>query len=187
MMAEEIQERVGDLLAQGKHQEALEKVQGTGTIPSDEPKLQSIQTIFRKLPGGIFSRSSSERERHEKPADELDPDHPLARELRKQEELRECLQAKADLYNESEGHLNSLDGIDCPLCRNRGYTEEVRFNGYCYSILVECQCQKRRKSWRSGSGEGGSMTVREMTHRRSLFSRRFCGRGNIARRNSEKR
>ena len=163
MSAEEIQGMVGDLLAQGKRQEVLEKVQGTGQIPPDEPKLQSIQTIFRKLPGGIFSRSSSERERDEKPADELDPDHPLARELRKQDELRECLQAKADLYNESEGHLNSLDGIDCPLCRNRGYAEEVRFNGYCYSILVECQCQKRRKSWRRLQNSGMAGSIRRQT------------------------
>ena len=163
MSAEDIQERVGDLLAQGNHQEALEKVQGTGPIPPEEPKLKSIQTIFRKMHGGIFGRSPSEPDPAEKPADELDPDHPLARRLRQQEELRECLQAKADLYNESEGHLNSLDGIDCPLCKNRGYTEEVRFNGYCYSILVECPCQKRRKSWQRLQNSGLAASIRRQT------------------------
>ena len=83
--------------------------------------------------------------------------------VKRQEELRENLQVKADLFNQSSGHLNSLDGIDCPLCRNRGYTEEVRFTGYYYSIMVECPCMKRRKSWRRLQNSGMAESVRRLT------------------------
>lgn len=42
--------------------------------------------------------------------------------------------------NEATGHL---DGIDCPICKNRGYFVELR-NGF--QVSVECKCMKKRRS-----------------------------------------
>lgn len=38
----------------------------------------------------------------------------------------------------------SLDGLDCPLCRNRGYTIEIAENGN--QTCVECSCMAKRRS-----------------------------------------
>jgi len=81
------------------------------------------------------------------------------------EMVRRSYQTKADLYNESIGHLNSIDGIDCPLCKNRGYTEVVKdgFRGSIASVLVECQCMKRRKSWRRLQNSGLAGSINRLT------------------------
>lgn len=48
-------------------------------------------------------------------------------------------QAKVDAFNDLSG---SLTGYDCPLCKNRGYTAELR-DGYV--TTVECQCISKRR------------------------------------------
>lgn len=77
------------------------------------------------------------------------------------EMARDHYQRQADLYNESVGHLNSLDGIDCPICKNRGYIEKVTegFGGCYTTVMSACECMKRRKSWRrlQNSGLAGSI------------------------------
>ena len=82
-----------------------------------------------------------------------------------QEMIRKSYQEKADLYNESIGHLNSLDGIDCPLCKNKGFSEKVveGFRGSPASVLVECACMKRRRSLKALQNSGLSGSVETLT------------------------
>ena len=78
-----------------------------------------------------------------------------------QEMVRDHYQRQADLYNDSVGHLNSLDGIDCPICKNRGYIEKVKegFGGCYTTVMSACECMKRRKAWKrlQNSGLAGSI------------------------------
>ncbi|WP_028042027.1 DnaA ATPase domain-containing protein [Candidatus Stoquefichus massiliensis] len=60
------------------------------------------------------------------------------------------------LANDEIGHLNDLDGIDCPICKNKGYILLDDDNGVTQS-LVSCKCMHLRKVKRladeSGLGE----------------------------------
>ena len=99
--------------------------------------------IFRNALNAIWNQPSSDGKPANEPA-------PVSARLRKrQEELRDGLQCKVDLYNRSEGHLDEADGIDCPMCRNKGLIEEVRNDRRFYSIMVECECMKLRRSWKA--------------------------------------
>ena len=57
-------------------------------------------------------------------------------------------------YNESEGNLNKSDGIECPICKNKGYIQVV-IDGYVK--VKNCECMKRRQmiiqAKNSGLGE----------------------------------
>lgn len=46
--------------------------------------------------------------------------------------------------NLKEGELNLIDGIDCPICKNKGWIAKVDKNGWDY--LVDCECKKQRKT-----------------------------------------
>lgn len=65
------------------------------------------------------------------------------------EELLARAQEQADRVNKASGNLT---GYDCPVCRNKGWVEEVRENGQqagrpCYTTGPrECECMKIRKS-----------------------------------------
>lgn len=58
--------------------------------------------------------------------------------------------------NEEIGHLNELDGIDCPICKNKGYILADDDNGVTQSF-ISCKCMTKRKikrlSEESGMGE----------------------------------
>lgn len=81
------------------------------------------------------------------------------------EQVRRNYQMKADLYNESVGDLDKADGIDCPLCKNRGYIEKVveGFRGNWASVFSECECNKRRKSWRALQRSGLAKNIDRLT------------------------
>lgn len=67
------------------------------------------------------------------------------------------LKIQADDYNQSDG---DLDGLDCHICKNKGYIEKVQFiemyNDYVLT-LAECECMPKRKilirAKNSGLGE----------------------------------
>ena len=84
-------------------------------------------------------------------------------ETEMQEMVRNSLEVKADLYNQSEGHLNASDGIDCPVCRNKGFVEKVVFNGYYGSVMAECDCMKRRRSWQRLQKSGLAESINVLT------------------------
>ena len=58
--------------------------------------------------------------------------------------------------NEEIGHLNETDGIDCPICKNKGYILIDDDNGVTQSYIT-CKCMTKRKvkriSEESGMGE----------------------------------
>jgi len=53
----------------------------------------------------------------------------------------ERLQKEIDIYNDTVGDLD--DGIDCPLCKNRGYIA-IALNGY--KTLKDCSCMVQRRN-----------------------------------------
>lgn len=68
---------------------------------------------------------------------------------------RERRQVIIDIENEIAGHLNELDGYNCDLCKNRGYTWKL--NEDDMDTRVDCQCKATRatlaRAKRSGLGD----------------------------------
>lgn len=60
---------------------------------------------------------------------------------------KEYEQFKADGINKTEGNRHEEDGYDCRLCRNKGYTIEIRpyYNGW-QQVQVPCKCVEVRNS-----------------------------------------
>lgn len=48
---------------------------------------------------------------------------------------------KVQFENEKEGHLK--DGVDCPICKNKGFIMLLKDNGYITS--KDCECMQKRK------------------------------------------
>lgn len=46
------------------------------------------------------------------------------------------------LFNEEKGDLNKEDGIDCPICKNKGYTYVITEDGY--EVVKTCSCMAKR-------------------------------------------
>lgn len=57
----------------------------------------------------------------------------------------ELLQQKIDRFNNSFGVLNKTDGIDCDVCKNKGYTFSINDSGDDFLISI-CSCQRRREA-----------------------------------------
>lgn len=55
--------------------------------------------------------------------------------------------------NEEKGHLNEYDGIDCPICNNKGYfiTDD---DNEVTTTHHECTCMKKRKAFRIAKESG---------------------------------
>lgn len=55
--------------------------------------------------------------------------------------------------NETVGHMDDIDGIDCPICKNKGviyYTDDE-----CITVSIrECQCMVRRRSIQYAKSSG---------------------------------
>lgn len=62
-------------------------------------------------------------------------------------------------YNESIGDMNLEDGIECDICRNKGYIQFLDGN---YQKIKECECMRKRKLIRraKNSGLGEYLTKR---------------------------
>ena len=77
------------------------------------------------------------------------------------EELNEeLLQAKVKAYNERQG---SLIGYDCPKCKNRGDTAEIK-NGYM--VIKICECQNIRRNIRRIHASGLEDLINDYTFER---------------------
>lgn len=81
------------------------------------------------------------------------------KDLRKEAEanpmtVEEFQQFQVDSYNESIGNLNEEDGIDCELCKNKGWIQYFKGG---YVMTRQCYCEAKRKTYRramrSGLGE----------------------------------
>ena len=61
----------------------------------------------------------------------------------------------ADSYNNSKGNLD--DGIDCPICKNKGFIKKVvyefLYDDYIYT-MARCECMKKRYTLRKAKKSG---------------------------------
>ena len=64
-------------------------------------------------------------------------------------------------YNSMPGNLNEKDGIDCPICNNKGVIYRVDEAGCLFSR--ECECMAKRKSLRLLRRSGREDLVRDST------------------------
>ncbi len=81
------------------------------------------------------------------------PEH---REKRLREEAR-----RTAFLNEAEGALNRFDGIDCPVCRNRGYFYTMTEEG---DVLARaCGCKTKRAVLRRIRESGLQSLIRQCT------------------------
>lgn len=69
----------------------------------------------------------------------------------------EYLKLRCKWANNVQG---SLTGYDCPLCKNRGYTVEIRGNNL---VNVECSCMAKRRSIRRIEKSGMEDLLKECT------------------------
>ena len=59
------------------------------------------------------------------------------------------LEMRTRAHNETRGNLDQVDGYDCPLCLNRGYSVELQEErGITYEVMVHCKCKKIREQLR---------------------------------------
>ena len=90
---------------------------------------------------------------------------PSTPEEREQTE-KDWEQRKCDSYNASIGTLNEKDGYNCNLCKNRGYTAELRKSetfGYWSETLIPCKCQKVRATIQRLERSGLKNIIRDYT------------------------
>ncbi|MBR1708818.1 MAG: ATP-binding protein, partial [Clostridia bacterium] len=76
---------------------------------------------------------------------------------------RERVERECAEYNAGQGYLDATDGIDCPLCKNRGYVAKAIKHdlfGYWTTVMAECECKKQRTSVRriKASGLAGAIS-----------------------------
>ena len=57
----------------------------------------------------------------------------------------------ADWKNDSVGHQNEIDGIDCPKCKNKGLIYKMEG---LYAVGYECECMVKRRTVRSANKSG---------------------------------
>lgn len=75
--------------------------------------------------------------------------------------LREHRLQMAEFYNNSEGDLNTIDGYDCKVCKNKGFIAKVDDNACeVYSL---CQCQKIRATLKRAKESGLGDILTEYT------------------------
>lgn len=71
------------------------------------------------------------------------PDTPMSNE--------EFRKFTMDCYNKTDGDLNKEDGIDCSICRNKGWIQ-VMDEGY--ETMRKCKCMARRESFTKAKSSG---------------------------------
>lgn len=79
---------------------------------------------------------------------------------RKRLTLEEWEQIRTNLLNESAGELNGQDGVDCPLCANKGYVYRLTDGGLAAN---ECVCLRQRAVRRRMDASGLGKLLRECT------------------------
>ena len=71
------------------------------------------------------------------------------------------VQLNVDNYNNSTGDLNTKDGYNCPLCKNKGYIAFVNDNDL--EAHTPCKCQKVREVLRRANKSGLGEVLSEKT------------------------
>lgn len=76
-------------------------------------------------------------------------------------DYNEWEQRKVDRYNEGTGNLNKIDGINCGLCKNRGYYAKI--NTYGDFTLQECKCITKRRTMQKAQKSGLGTVLSSLT------------------------
>ena len=80
------------------------------------------------------------------------------------EQSRRICEKKCELENNREGNLHLIDGYNCPLCKNKGYTMKPSlYLNYYTEIQCTCKCEKARKTIRALNRSGLQDVVRDYT------------------------
>lgn len=66
--------------------------------------------------------------------------------------LEKFRQAQVDDYNKTEGNLNTFDGYNCDICKNKGMIAKLDENGD--EIHYHCKCHRIRDIFRRAKGSG---------------------------------
>ena len=74
---------------------------------------------------------------------------------------REYQQRRIDRLNAREGSLNEKDGVDCPICRNKGIVYRLDENG-C-EVCRDCECVKQRRTVRNIRASGMEQLIDRCT------------------------
>ena len=66
--------------------------------------------------------------------------------------------------NETEGHKNEQDGINCPVCKNRGYIAQLDEDPTNTPVMCECKCMEKRRIVENANRSGlGAMLGKKLT------------------------
>lgn len=128
-------------------------------VKMNEPLLNAFRSILSQHISNPETRDKVIEILSQKP-----PEQPKTRE-EFLEMSRANLQRNADRYNQSVGNLDKEDGIDCPICKNKGFIEEVveGFRGDYTSSLRQCECMKQRKSLQRLKKSGMAESIEKLT------------------------
>lgn len=75
----------------------------------------------------------------------------------------ELINAQVEDFNAQPGNLQAEDGVDCPICRNRG---QIAFaQGLCFTLRL-CECTDARRAYRSMERSG----MKDLLRRYSMAS-----------------
>lgn len=78
------------------------------------------------------------------------------------EESRIFFEKQCDDLNARSGRLNEVDGYDCPICKNKGYTVSPEFYLNRYTPKqTPCRCEKIRKTLLALKNSGMEDVVKE--------------------------
>ena len=83
--------------------------------------------------------------------------------------LRNAEERKVERYNAEVGHLNEVDGYNCPECKNRGHIGFIDIDGDANTIHAcypECSCMAIRRSILRMKASGLEKSIRDYTFKR---------------------
>lgn len=78
---------------------------------------------------------------------------------------RDYEQIKVDTINNAVGDLNTKDGYDCPVCKNKGYLMKLQElpNGHFEQQICDCKCMGIRRTLNRMRQSGLKNVIRECT------------------------
>ena len=84
----------------------------------------------------------------------------------------EFRQFTVDCYNESVGNLNKQDGIECPICKNKGWVQVIEGG---YEPHRHCTCWARREAYKKAKRSGlGKYLEKTLDHYETLEEEWRC-------------
>lgn len=128
---------------------------------------QVIQTATLRAPGIESSRgmTSTETYQGKKTMTKKEIKEKLLKEKEERDrKLIEGNKLKVERANNMIGHLNEKDGIDCPVCKSRGYIARLDEDPTDEPVRVECRCMEKRRIVANANRSGlGAMLGKKLS------------------------